>query len=207
MIAGKSAGFLSSPREQSMNRIVGGIRNEKHFPKRLSKSSTIMRKGMWTEDGEIEGPDRIKACVPYLLPLIDGHHFAKYLCLRFPIIGAIDSVTIGPLADVFDTIPLASFTLFLVLSLGTRNPEMNRSLRFSAQQAVLIDVTLILPELFTTAFGGSKEFQPLFEPASNFTSYYYLTCCMYSIAQNLRGKKPDNIPYISNLAQIATGPF
>jgi hypothetical protein len=170
-------------------------------------TATVLYKGMWTEDDEIQGLDRFKACVPYLLPLIDGHHFAKYICLRFPIIGAIDSFTIGPLADIADSIPFATLILFLILSLGTRNPEMSKSLRFSAQQAVLIDVSLILPELTASAFGGIKEFSPFFEPMSNFTTYYYLTLCIYSIASNIRGQKPDKIPYLSNLAQMAVGPF
>lgn len=171
------------------------------------ETATVLYKGMWTDDGEILGSDRFKACVPYILPLIDGHHFAKYICLRFPLIGAIDSFSIGPLADIAESIPFATLILFLILSLGTRNPEMSRSLKFSAQQAVLIDVSLILPELITSAFGGIKEFQPFFEPSSNLTTYYYLTCCIYSIASNLRGKKPDSIPYISNLAEMAVGPF
>ena len=170
-------------------------------------TATVLYKGMWTEDDEIQGLDRFKACVPYLLPLIDGHHFAKYICLRFPIIGAIDSFTIGPLADIADSIPFATLILFLILSLGTRNPEMSKSLRFSAQQAVLIDVSLILPELTASACGGIKEFSPFFEPMSNFTTYYYLTLCIYSIASNIRGQKPDKIPYLSNLAQMAVGPF
>ena len=172
-----------------------------------TKTTTVLYKGMWTEDDEIQGLDRFKSCVPYILPLIDGHHFAKYICLRFPVIGTIDSFTVGPLADIADSIPFASLILFLILSLGTRNPEMSKSLRFNAQQAVLIDVSLILPELTASAFGTIKEFAPFYEPMSNFTTYYYLTLVIYSIASNIRGQKPNQIPYLSNFAQMAVGPF
>ena len=172
-----------------------------------TKTTTVLYKGMWTEDDEIQGLDRFKSCVPYILPLIDGHHFAQYICLRFPIIGTIDSFTVGPLADIADSIPFASLILFLILSLGTRNPEMSKSLRFNAQQAVLIDVSLILPELTASAFGTIKEFAPFYEPMSNFTTYYYLTLVIYSIASNIRGQKPNQIPYLSNFAQMAVGPF
>ena len=163
---------------------------------------------MWGgNDDEIEGQDRIKSCIPYLLPLIDGDHFARYINMRFPPLAAIDSITIAPLAHIVESVPFLSLILFLVLSLGTRGANLSRPIRFNAQQAVLIDVALVFPELIGSAFEGQRQFQPLMEPSSNFIFYCYMGACLYSISSNLRGKTPDGIPFISNAAQQATGPF
>ena len=163
---------------------------------------------MWGgNDDEIQGQDRIKSCIPYLLPLIDGDHFARYINMRFPPLAAIDSITIAPLAHIVESVPFLSLILFLVLSLGTRGANLSRPIRFNAQQAVLIDVALVFPELIGSAFEGQRQFEPLFEPSSNFIFYCYMGACLYSIISNLRGKTPDGIPFISNAAQMATGPF
>ena len=162
---------------------------------------------MWGNDDEIEGQDRIKSCIPYLLPLIDGDHFAKYINMRFPPLGALDSVTIAPLAQIIESVPFLSLILFLVLSLGTRGANLSRPIRFNAQQAVLIDVALVFPELIGSAFEGQRQFLPLMEPCSNFIFYCYMGACLYSIASNLRGKTPDGIPFVSNAAMMAAGPF
>ena len=163
---------------------------------------------MWGgDDEEIQGEDRIKACIPYLLPLIDGDHFAKYIYLRIPPLAAIDSVTLAPLARIVESVPFLSLILFLVLSLGSRQFNMSRGVKFSAQQAVLIDVELVFPELIGGAFEGQRQFAFLMEPSSNFVFYFYMGACLYSIFSNLQGKKPDGIPIISNAANMAVGPY
>ena len=162
---------------------------------------------MWGNDDEVQGQDRIKACIPYLLPLIDGHHFAKYINLRFPLLAAIDSITIAPLAKLVESVPFLSLILFLVLSLGTRSANLSRPVKFNAQQAVLIDIALIFPELIGAAFEGQRAFVPLMEPSSNFVFYFYMACVIYSVASNLRGRIPNQIPFISNAANMAVGPY
>lgn len=175
-------------------------------PKQLPAATTALQ--MWGgNDDEIEGQDRIKSCIPYLLPLIDGDHFARYINMRFPPLAFIDSITIAPLAHIVESVPFLSLILFLVLSLGTRGANLSRPIRFNAQQAVLIDVALVFPELIGSAFEGQRQFAPLMEPSSNFIFYCYMGACLYSISSNLRGKTPDGIPFISNAAQQATGPF
>ncbi|KAK1746672.1 chloroplast protein import component Tic20-like protein [Skeletonema marinoi] len=36
------------------------------------------------DEGDIRGPDRIKSCVPYMLPLIDGDSFGRFIYERIP---------------------------------------------------------------------------------------------------------------------------
>jgi hypothetical protein len=164
--------------------------------------------GMWSQNDEIEGSDRIKACVPYLLPLIDGDHFGQFIYERIPIMGSIDQLTIGPLAELGHSIPFLSLGLFIALTLGTRfNTEMSRNLRFSAQQAALIDVALLFPELISSGFAEDPLPRYIAEPCCNFVWYAYMSIVIYCIFSNLRGKKPDQIPYLSYSADIMVGPF
>ena len=172
----------------------------------ISPTTALM--GMWSQNDEIEGSDRIKACIPYLLPLIDGDHFGKYIYERVPIMGAIDQVTIGPLDDLGHSIPFLSLGLFIALTLGTRfNTTMSRNLRFSAQQAALIDVSLLFPELIGSGFVEDPLPRYIAEPCCNFVWYAYMSIVVYCLVSNLRGKKPDQIPYLSDAADMMVGPF
>ena len=194
----------SLPRDRSMH----GLKPIRYnFPKSKSLSKTSLM-GMWSQNDEIEGSDRIKACIPYLLPLIDGDHFGKYIYERFPFMGAFDQVTIGPLDELGHSIPFLSLGLFMVLTLGTRfNTSMSRNLRFSAQQAALIDVALLFPELIGSGFAEDPLPRYIAEPCSNFVWYAYMSIVIYCLVSNLRGKKPDQIPYLSNSADMMVGPF
>jgi Chloroplast import apparatus Tic20-like len=164
--------------------------------------------GMWSQNDEIEGSDRFKACIPYLLPLIDGDHFGQYMYERIQLMRSIDQLTIGPLAELSHSIPFLSLGLFIALTLGTRfNTAMSRNLRFSAQQAALIDVALLIPELIGSSFVEDPLPRYIVEPCCNFVWYAYMSIVVYCLISNLRGKKPDQIPYLSYSADIMVGPF
>lgn len=179
----------------------------KHGERVFIKLPTALS-GMWSQDNEIQGADRIKACIPYLLPLIDGDHFGRFIYERIPPLGALNEVTIGPLADIAHKVPFFSLGLFMALTLGTRfNTEMSRNLRFSAQQAALIDVALLFPELIGSGFEQDPVPRYISEPCSNFVFYAYISAVVYCVYSNLRGKKPDQIPFLSNSADLMVGPF
>lgn len=162
---------------------------------------------MWSDD-EIEGPDRFKACVPYILPLMDGDRYGKYIYERIPALGALDSVTLGPLSDLGHAIPFLTLILFMALTLGTRfNMEMNRNLRFSAQQAAMIDLGLLVPELIASCFEQDPLPRSIAEPSCTFVWYTYMSAVIYCVYTNLSGRKPDQIPYLSGIAEIMVGPF
>lgn len=163
---------------------------------------------MWSNDEELRGTDRFKACVPYILPLLDGDQFGQYIYQRIPPLGAINDITIGPLANIYHGIPFLGITLFLMLTLGTRfNTDMDRNVRFNAQQAAMIDVALIFPELIASGFTNDPLPRYIVEPCANFVWYVYVAAVAYSIVSNLRGRKPDQIPVISPWADLMVGPF
>lgn len=167
-----------------------------------------MQLGMWSNDEEIRGSDRFKSCVPYFLPLLDGDQFGYYIYQRIPPLDFLNDITIGPLVNIYHQIPFLGIAFFLLLTLGTRfNTDMDRNVRFNAQQAAMIDVALIVPELISSGFQEDPVPRYIAEPCANFVWYAYVTAVAYSIVSNLRGRKPDQIPVVSPWADLMVGPF
>jgi len=85
---------------------------------------------------------------------------------------------------------------------------MSRMVRFNAQQAVLIDVLLIVPSWMAQGIerGGGAP-RVLDEMGCNFVYYALTAGVLYSVVSNLNGKKPDEIPYLSGAAEFMVGPF
>lgn len=174
----------------------------------LHRLSSPTKLCMWSRDDDLNGADRFKACVPYFLPLLDGDEFGHYIYQRIPPLGFLNSIFIGPLAETYHKIPFLGVGLFILLTLGTRfNTDMDRNVRFNAQQAALIDVALIFPELIASGFVENPVPRYISEPCANFVWYVYMATVVYCVVSNLRGKKPDQVPYISNSADMMVGPF
>ena len=97
---------------------------------------------------DIEGTaDRILSCVPYIIPLLDGDRYGRFLFYQIPILGLIDNILLGPFKLIYGTIPFAQLIFFIGLSVLSRNPEIPRPVRFNMQQALLLDIALIFPSL------------------------------------------------------------
>jgi hypothetical protein len=167
------------------------------------------RRKIIDDEGEIRGPDRIKSCIPYLLPLIDGDVFGKYIYERIPPLGTLDYILLRPLVQCVEAVPLLSILIFTAFALGPRFTNQSRVVRFNAQQAILIDVALIIPSLIAESVRSADAHLPraIVEPSCNFVWYVYVSMVVYSIVCNLNGRKPDQIPFISNTAENAIGPF
>ena len=174
-----NAPMLLLPPERSCRSFVQARSSKKDHrgttsSRSTSTSSSLSMSGMWSSDDELQGSDRIKACVPYLLPLMDGDQFGHYILYsRFPILGEINDFLLGPLVHANHKIPFLGVGFFVLLTLGTRfNTDINRNVRFSAQQAALIDVGLIVPELIAGIFQGDQQLpRYIVEPCNNFVWY------------------------------------
>jgi hypothetical protein len=161
------------------------------------------------DEGDIRGSDRIKSCIPYILPLIDGDSFGKFIYERIPPLASLDYVLLRPFVDGFHAVPFLSILLFMTFALAPQllRDSLSREVRFNAQQAVLIDVALIFPTLIGEAIADERVPRQLLEPATNFVWIAYVSLVLYSVTSCLRGKKPDRIPFISPAADFAIGPF
>jgi len=156
------------------------------------------------DDGKIKGADRIFACIPYLLPLLDGDHFGRYIYQRISVLGTANAVLIQPLERIYEQIPFGSVIFFFALTLGTRaaGGRLSKGVKFNAQQAALIDIFLVFPELAGAVTGGMNLPMSVMEPSSTFVFYTYMAMCLYSIQANIRGIKPNQIPVVSGAAEM-----
>ena len=109
------------------------------------------------------------------------------------------------LCCAFQASPLSGFVFFIGLSLTTRNANLPRFIRFNVQQALLLDIVLIIPTLFAD-FGAPPLPQQLSVVGSNCVFYAWLLVVTYSWACNLQGKTPDQVPLLSDAASVQIGP-
>jgi hypothetical protein len=159
------------------------------------------------DEGDIRGPDRIKSCIPYILVMIDGDVFGKYIYERIPPLGTLDYVLLRPIVEGVQAAPFLSIILFAIFALGPRLSNQSREVRFNAQQAVFLDIAILLPTLIGESLVEAHLPRAVLEPASNFVWYAYMSAVVYCVFCNLRGKVPNQIPFFSSLADNAIGPF
>mmetsp|Transcript_40078 Transcript_40078/g.51669 ORF Transcript_40078/g.51669 Transcript_40078/m.51669 type:complete len:225 (+) Transcript_40078:125-799(+) len=168
----------------------------------ISKQNTVM---MAADDDEMPFEDRIFSLLPYMLPILDGVEFGTFIYQRFPAYKMAVIGVLGTPMAIFRAIPFSTLIFFFGLSFLSRNPNISRTVRFNMQQAILLDIALIIPGLF----GGLGKSLPIeiVEPFTNTIYYAYVASILYVILSNLGGKVPDRIPVISQAAGQQIGPF
>ena len=70
-----------------------------------------------------------------------------------------------------------------------------------------IDIVLIFPSLVSEGLTDTGIPRVYEEMGNNFVYYALMSSILYSVIMNLRGRKPDGIPYVSGAADYITGPF
>jgi hypothetical protein len=143
--------------------------------------------------------DRIFAALPYLLPLMDGLPFGRFLFQQFPVLQII-TLPVIPLIFLYQYIPygLAGFIVFIGLyMLVVRNENIPHFIRFNTMQAILIDIVLILCTLVFQVFGNVLLQGFVGETLYNMIFLGLLAVFFYSVIQSLSGKYAE-IPTISD---------
>lgn len=132
--------------------------------------------------------DRIFAALPYLLPLMDGLVFGRFLFEQFPILQII----------TLPVIPFAGFIVFIALyMLVVRNENIPHFIRFNTMQAILIDIVLILCTLIFQVLGSVLLQGFVVETLYNMIFLGLLAAFFYSVIQSLLGKYAE-IPTLSD---------
>lgn len=138
--------------------------------------------------------DRIFACLPYLLPLIDGLVFGTFLFNLFPPLRLI-LIPLAPLLGLY-SLPLASLVIFFALFLlVVRNEKISHFIRFNAMQAILVDIVLVLCRFILPVL-QSAGISFLLEVISNFVFLGVVAIFVYAVVQSLRGRYAE-LPTIS----------
>ena len=140
--------------------------------------------------------DKIFACLPYLLPLLDGLEYGNYLFQQFPPLRII-LVPLAPLFQIYRGIPFVGLIIFFALYLlVVRNDNISHFIRFNAMQAILLDIILILCGLILSILGGSLGVFIL-ETISNMIFLGVIASFIYAVVQSALGRYAE-IPTISD---------
>lgn len=141
---------------------------------------------------------RILGTLAYLLPLVDAFRFAIPLVQFLPPL-AILLAPIALASAILNAVPFGTLIFFVVYITLAQNKEIPRLLRFNLEQSVLLDIALILPNLFVAGltFAGSGEAVPA---AGAVIFVLLLLVVLYCVTTTLGGEDPDGIPVISKAA-------
>jgi hypothetical protein len=145
--------------------------------------------------------DRIFACLPYLLPLVEVLKFSGSLVSQFPVVGVILS-PLFPVAIVYGIIDRSFFGLggliifFALFMLVVRNERVPHFIRFNTMQAILLDIVIILCGILLQIIGLTGNG---FAVSTLATTIFLgiVAASAYSIVQSLLGRYAE-IPAISD---------
>jgi len=124
--------------------------------------------------------------------------------MNVPVLGDA-AVRAAPAVGAFQSSPFSGFILFIGLSVFTRNTALPRFVRFNIQQALLLDIALIIPGLFSPL--GNMFPRELTILGNNTVFYFWVLVVAYSLYCNVRGKTPDQVPVLSDAAAMQIGPM
>ena len=151
--------------------------------------------------GSTTFPDRVLACLPYLLPLIEVFAFGQFLMNDFPFLGLI-FLPLLPLLKIYYGVRYAGLIIFFALwLLVVRNENIAHFIRFNTMQAIILDIVIflcsILTDLVRLVPGSGFAMQTL--ETTIFLGI--VAAVIYSVAQSLMGKYAE-IPAISDAVHM-----
>lgn len=145
--------------------------------------------------------DRIFACLPYLLPLIEGLLQFGQLLQQFPPLQFL-FLPLLPVIALYQSLGRwGSLIIFFVLFLAVvRNERISHFIRFNAMQALLLDILLIIIGLilgFLQPVLGTSSL--IVSTLINLVFLAIVAACGYSMVRSLLGHYAE-IPTLSEAA-------
>ena len=192
---------------------------EKQEQKRLAedlasaiKNQEKNKKNTFTmgDDGEYDFAQKSIAALCYMLPLLDSLKYSKFLLIQFPL-SSLALLPLKPLIELWFALGFLQIAVFFGMYLGViQNQNMSRFVRFNAQQAILLDILLILPDVLTRLFAGMDGQGPtggigLQAEVIMFNSvflYTYISCLVGSVSAT--SGKTVKLPLIGDASDSQT---
>lgn len=141
--------------------------------------------------------DRIFACLPYLLPVVEVFAFGQFFLTQFPPVQYL-FLPLLPLLRIYYGVRYAGLIIFFALFIFVvRNEKISHFIRFNTMQAILLDIIVFLFGILTDVVGllpaGGFAVQTLY------TTVFLgiVVACVYSMIQSLLGRYAE-IPAISD---------
>jgi hypothetical protein len=119
--------------------------------------------------------DGLVSCLPYLFPLADSLRYGRFIFDSIP--DSPISQSAFALSTIYSSVPFAGLIAFFALTSISRNLQLNRLVRFSVQQAIFLDIALIVPG-FVGSIGGAFSFRPMTGPTVSTFKHSSLTLAL-----------------------------
>lgn len=152
--------------------------------------------------GSTTPQDRFFACLPYLLPLVDGVAFGVYFFRQFPALEVL-LLPLAPILIAYSTLDRVLFgfggliVFFALFLLVVRNESINHFIRFNAMQAILLDIILILCRFILRLFGSGLGGGLIVETIYNVIFLGMIAAVVYAVVQSVMGRYAE-IPTLSD---------
>lgn len=156
-----------------------------------------------TSRGSTTVSDRIFACLPYLLPLIEVTDFLLRIGLENSLFGQFPAlkvilVPLLPLVQIYFGIPFLGLIVFFALFLlVVRNEQISHFIRFNTMQAILLDIVLFLCSLLLQILIPIPGTVFAIGTLSNTIFLGVVVAVIYAVVQSLLGRYAE-IPAISD---------
>ena len=193
--------FLRDEKEAEIAALFKARENKMAAEVASEKSQALADFQSTFNEGKATDSDKVVSLLPYLFPLLDSIQYGKYL---------LNTETDNPLVaflvilyQLYLSVPFSGLICFFALGALSNNIGLNRLIRFNIQQAISLDIALIIPSLL----GGigvvglpylgitvPDEVQVLF---STGTFFAFSAAILYSCVSSLLGVIPNKLPLIS----------
>lgn len=151
------------------------------------KAAEVKRTSGDGEDEAYDYSERAIAGLCYMLPLLDSLKYSKFLLIQFPVF-SLALLPLKPLIDFWFRLGFLQILAFFGMYLGVvQNPQMKRFVRFNAQQAVLLDILLIVPDVLTRLFSGIDGQPPMDGPGLQAEILLFNTVFLYTYFSSVVG--------------------
>ncbi|BCL35758.1 Tic20 family protein [Nostoc sp. MS1] len=142
--------------------------------------------------------DRIFACLPYLLPIVDSLMFGSFLFRNFPALQVL-LIPLQPVLIIYESLgQLGQLLMFFALFIFVvRNEKINHFIRFNTMQAILLDIVIFLCSILVRILTQVPGTAFAIETLANTIFLGIVAAVVYSVANSLLGRYAE-IPAISD---------
>uniref|UniRef100_A0A7S1T4M4 Protein TIC 20 n=1 Tax=Tetraselmis chuii TaxID=63592 RepID=A0A7S1T4M4_9CHLO len=177
-------------KQEPVEPVVVKSEKEKKRPSDFEEPDWILAE--FETDGKPNVPNRALSSASYLLPLLDGLHYGRYFFMQVPQFSLL-LLPLVPAINLFESARWLQIVAFFGLALGVaNNRNMPTFTRFNAQQAILLDILQILPDLLLgnrgPTPGGNEFLMQATIIGSNTVFLYVYLCCVGGAVASLNGK-------------------
>jgi uncharacterized membrane protein len=146
--------------------------------------------------------DRIFACLPYLLPIIEGLVFGLFLFSQFPLLGIL-LLPLAPVIFLYSQLgPFASLIVITALFVFVvRQEKIHHFIRFNSMQAILLTIVVFLCQQVGKILGNIPGSGFALQTVSSVFLLAVVVIVVYSCVRVLQGRYAE-IPVISEQAYM-----